>query len=79
MLLEIAMREMSRQLNLAPRAPLNLMVLNSPDVVVGPRPWELSLIHPSGYDGAIFYASKLRWEKRRGAQSSARCPLQMDG
>jgi hypothetical protein len=38
--------------------PSNLTILNSPNVVVGPMSQILSLLHISGYDGAIICASK---------------------
>jgi hypothetical protein len=53
--------------------------LRSPRRYCGPSLWTPSEPHDSRLGGVSPSALKLRWARRRGAQSYARCPLQMDG
>jgi hypothetical protein len=67
MLLEIAMSETPRRLNLVPRTPLNLMVLNSPDAVVGLGPWKLSSLRASGIRGRCFLLFEIAMGEKAGS------------
>jgi hypothetical protein len=73
------MSETQRRLNLAPRAPLDLTVLNSPNNAVGPRSWTLSSFHASGKDGVASCVSKLRWVKRRDDSIGCHASSKSDG
>ena len=57
----------SRWLELAPRIPIDLMVLISPENTVGPGPEHSWHLAHREYDGVVPCILKPRWVKRRGA------------
>jgi hypothetical protein len=75
LLIEIAMSEMPRRLNLVPRVPLDLTVLNSPDATVGPGPGlSRHLVHRNITELLFAFWSR-DGRNAEMAQFAARCPL----
>jgi hypothetical protein len=79
LLIEIAMSDMPRWLNLAPRVLLDLTVLTSPGDAVGPGPGFSQHLTHRKITELLFACWSRDGRSAEMALLAARCPLWMDG